>query len=57
MDTPIKRTIVGPLSLPELLATGVALAVAIASIAGFIPGLYRDPAVVIALGHFQQFQY
>ena len=47
----MKRTIVGPFSLPEVLAGAAALAAAIASVAGFIPGLYRDRAVVIAQTH------
>ncbi|HET9782828.1 MAG TPA: hypothetical protein VFR33_13735 [Candidatus Dormibacteraeota bacterium] len=47
----MKRTIVGPFSLPEVLAAGAALAAAIASIAGFVPGLYRDRAVVIEQTH------
>jgi hypothetical protein len=37
--------------LPEALAGSAGLAAAIASLAGFVPGLYRDPAVVIAQLH------
>lgn len=39
------------LSLPEVLAALAGLAAAIASLAGFVPGLYRDPTVVIAQSH------
>ena len=46
-----KRTFVGPFSLPEVLAGAAGLAAVIASLAGFIPGLYRDPAVVIQQSH------
>ena len=39
------------LSVPERLAAMAGLAAAIASVAGFIPGVYRDPAVIIAQSH------
>ncbi|MGZ6345107.1 MAG: hypothetical protein ACXWOW_07345 [Candidatus Limnocylindrales bacterium] len=39
------------LSLPERLAALAGLAAAIASLAGFIPGLYRDPPLVVAQSH------
>lgn len=39
------------LSIPERLAALAGLAAAIASLAGFVPGLYRDPHVVIAQSH------
>jgi hypothetical protein len=38
-------------SVAEGLAALAALAAAIASLAGFVPGLYRDPAVVISQSH------
>src|SRR3984893_10150824 len=39
------------LSVPERLPAMAGLAAAIASVAGFIPGVYRDPAVIIAQSH------
>jgi hypothetical protein len=39
------------LSIPERLALMAGLAAAIAALAGFIPGVYRDPDVVIAQSH------
>jgi hypothetical protein len=51
MDTPIKRSQIVGLSLPEVLAGAAGLAAVVASLAGFIPGLYRDPGVVIAQTH------
>jgi hypothetical protein len=39
------------ISLPEGLAALAGLAAAVASLAGFVPGLYRDRAVVIAQAH------
>src|ERR1700693_5163692 len=39
------------LSVSERLAVLAGIAAAIASLAGFIPGLYRDPKVVIAQSH------
>jgi hypothetical protein len=39
------------LSLPERLAGLAGLAAAVASLAGFVRGLYRDPRVVIAQSH------
>jgi hypothetical protein len=38
-------------SVSERLAAMAGAAAAIASLAGFIPGLYRDPKVVIAQSH------
>jgi hypothetical protein len=51
MKASVKGGSVFRLSLPEALAGLAGLAAAIASIAGFIPGLYRDPMVVIAQAH------
>src|ERR1700732_5194218 len=39
------------LSVSERLAVMAGVAATIASVAGFIPGVYRDPAVVIAQSH------
>ena len=39
------------LSISERLAVMAGLAAALASIAGFIPGVYRDPKIVIAQSH------
>jgi len=39
------------LSVPERLAALAGLAAAVASLAGFLPGLYRDPQVVVAQSH------
>jgi hypothetical protein len=39
------------LSVSERLALGAGIAAAVASILGFIPGVYRDPRVVIAQSH------
>lgn len=39
------------LALPERLAAIAGLAAAGASLAGFIPGLYRDPPVIVAQSH------
>lgn len=51
MGTTIKRTHLESLSLAEVLAGAAGLAAAVASLAGFIPGLYRDPTVVIEQTH------
>jgi hypothetical protein len=51
MNTDLKAGAASRLSLPEALAGLAGLAGAIASIAGFMPGLYRDPAVVVAQAH------
>ena len=51
MSTRIKRTVVGPFSLPEILAGAAGLVAVIASLAGFIPGLYRDRPIVIPQTH------
>jgi hypothetical protein len=39
------------LSVPERLAALAGLAATLASLAGFMPGLYRDPRVVVAQSH------
>jgi hypothetical protein len=39
------------LSVPERLAALAGLAATIASLAGFVPGLYRDPRVIVAQSH------
>lgn len=49
--TSMKSAPIGSLSLPEILAGAAGLAAAAASLAGFIPGLYRDRAVVIPQTH------
>lgn len=43
--------VVGRTSIPERLAALAGLAAALASAAGFVPGLYRDPRVVVAQSH------
>jgi hypothetical protein len=43
--------VLGRLSIPERLAALAGLAATIASLAGFVPGLYRDPRVVVAQSH------
>lgn len=39
------------LSVPERLAALAGLAAVVASLAGFVPGLYRDPRIVVAQSH------
>jgi hypothetical protein len=51
MSTHVKAERRSSPSVPEALAGLAGLAAAIASTAGFIPGLYRDPATVIAQTH------
>jgi hypothetical protein len=51
MGTAVRRVHIGPLSLPEALAGAAGLAAAAASLAGFIPGLYRDRSVVVVQIH------
>jgi hypothetical protein len=51
MSTAIQGRSAQRIALPEGLAGAAAAAAAIASIAGFVPGLYRDPAVVVAQAH------
>lgn len=51
MSTQLRRTVIRPIPLPVALAAAAALVAAVASLAGFIPGLYRDRAVVIQQTH------
>ena len=51
MNLHMRRAFIGPFTLSEVLAAGAGLAAVIASLAGFIPGLYRDRAVVIPQTH------
>lgn len=51
MSTQVRHNLVGPFSLPEVLAGAAAVAALIASLGGFIPGLYRDRPVVIPQTH------
>jgi hypothetical protein len=51
MSVPAQRGSSRRISVPEGLAALAGLAAAAASLAGFVPGLYRDRAVVIAQTH------